>query len=451
MIYNTIMKIFYLDSIHSKIDSGYARIKKCLAYPGVYYIQREYNKERKDYEAYYIGRDGTFYSGLIPRILEYAKKKQIKIEVDYKRRERIEPSSEPNINLTLREVQSVLVRKAIDNQRGLIVSPTRTGKTVVMAGIISCFKDRKVLILSHTLDIVNQTYTKFKEYGLKNISIITGSKKNEFNDITIASIQTFAKFNPEIYSTYFDMIFVDEVHHAASNQYAKVLSEILAPIRVGFTATPLTDKKKELIVEGYFGQIIGRVTIDEASEMGILAIPKIKLIPVPVISSIKDLRNYKDIYREAIINSNVRNLLIAEEVVEKAENKMTTLILVKEIEHGLNLQSLCEKLNLKVKFVQGSTDSDQREKIKNALNDREYDCVIATVVWKEGVDIPSINCLINAIGGKSEIQTLQGVGRVLTITRDKKEAEIIDFLDGYKYLAEHTIQRLSIYVNSGWL
>jgi len=443
------MKIIYLDPIHSKTD-GYARIKRGLAYPGKYYIQREFNKERKDYEAYYIDRKGIFYSGLIPRILEYARKKKIEIEVDYSKRERIEPDSKPNISLTLRKVQLDLLNKAIQNQRGLIVSPTRTGKTVIIAGIISCFKNKKVLVLSHTLDIVNQTYTKFKEYGLKNISVITGSKKNKFNDITIASIQTFNKLDPETYSIYFDMVFVDEVHHASSKTYAKVLSEILSPIRIGFTATPLTDKKKELIVEGFFGEAIGRVTIEEANKLGILAIPKIKLIPVPMYQNIKDLRNYKDIYREAIINSNTRNLLIANEAVEKAEKSMTTLILVKEIEHGLNLLKICKELGLNVEFVRGSTDADIREEIKVAFNNNKYDCVVATV-WKEGVDIPNVNCAIIAFGGKSREQTLQVVGRALTITEDKKEAEIIDFLDGYKYLAEHTVQRLSIYANSGWL
>ena len=167
--------------------------------------------------------------------------------------------------------------------------------------------------------------------------------------------------------------------------------------------------------------------------------------------------------------------------------------MVKEIEHGFNILNLCRKLGLKVKFVKGSitifkeskktkneterqkikriekdkklleiikkqendndviTNSDEREEIRSSLNKSKYDCVISTSVWREGVDIPNLDCVINACGGKSEIMTLQAIGRGLRKTDDKEEVIIIDFLDPYKYLALHTIQRLQIYVNSGWL
>jgi len=77
--------------------------------------------------------------------------------------------------------------------------------------------------------------------------------------------------------------------------------------------------------------------------------------------------------------------------------------------------------------------------------------VICTVVWKEGIDIPSLDCVINAAGGKSEIATLQAIGRGLTKIEGKDETEIIDFLDPYKFLAQHAIMRLQIYVKMGWL
>jgi hypothetical protein len=68
------------------------------------------------------------------------------------------------------------------------------------------------------------------------------------------------------------------------------------------------------VAEGYLGPIIGKLSIQEAGEMGILAKQKVKLISVSESNSIKDLINYKEIYSKAIINSNVRNLLIVKEV-----------------------------------------------------------------------------------------------------------------------------------------
>ena len=428
------------------------QLRKCLAYPGFFYITHQYNRERKEYEKYYINRDGSFYSGLIPRILEYARKKKMEVEIDYSKREIIKAENEPSIKgITFRDYQLKLINDAIVNQRGIIQSPTGSGKTEIMIGMTSCFPSAKTLILAHTLDIVNQTYNRIKKYGFKDLSIITGKKKNEFTSITIATVQTFSKFDPSLYSTYFDIVYVDEAHHVAASQYGKVFSEILAPIRIGFTATPLTDTYKELVAEGYLGPIVGKLTIEEAGEMGILARPKIKLIPIPTIQSIKDINGYKAIYNAAIINSNARNLFIVNEVERCRKENKTVLVMVKEIEHGKNLESLCNKFEINVEFVRGSTDSDQRERIKQSLNNKEYDCVISTAVWREGIDVPSLNCLVNACGGKSEIMTLQAIGRGLRKTDNKSEVEIIDFLDPYKYLALHTIQRLQIYVNNGWL
>jgi len=447
------MKINYLNSIYSQVDKGVARqLRQCLAYPGVFYITHQYSKERKEYEKYYINKDGSFYTGLIPRLLEYARKKKLDLEVDYSKREVLKAENKPSVKgLTFRGYQVKLIEDIIKYQRGIIQSPTGSGKTEMMIGVISCFPSSKVLILAHTLDIVNQTANRIKKYNFKNVSIITGNRKEKLNQITLSTIQSFSKLDPVLYSTFFDIVFVDEAHHVAASQYGKVFSEILSPIRIGFTATPLADKYKELVAEGYLGPIIGKLTIEEAGELEILARPKIKLIAIPEIQSIKGLSGYKAIYRAAIINSNARNLLIINEVERNKKENKTVLIMVKEIEHGSNLESLCIKLGINVKFVHGSTVSEERERIRQALNKKEYDCVISTTVWREGIDIPELDSVVNACGGKSEIMTLQTIGRGLRKTKDKEVVEIIDFLDPYKYLALHTIQRLQIYVNSGWL
>jgi superfamily II DNA or RNA helicase len=67
------------------------------------------------------------------------------------------------------------------------------------------------------------------------------------------------------------------------------------------------------------------------------------------------------------------------------------------------------------------------------------------------VNIPSLDCVIFASGGKSDIATLQGIGRGLRTTDEKKTFVIVDFLDPYRFLAQHTIQRLRIYVENNCL
>ena len=118
----------------------------------------------------------------------------------------------------------------------------------------------------------------------------------------------------------------------------------------------------------------------------------------------------------------------------------SVLIIVTEIEHGKNLLNVESKL--KIEFIRGSTSGKKRDLIKKDFIDKKVKCVIATAVWVAGVDIPTLDCIILAGVGKSETKTVQIVGRATRKTEIKDKFEIIDFLDPYRYLAEHTIGRL---------
>ena len=77
--------------------------------------------------------------------------------------------------------------------------------------------------------------------------------------------------------------------------------------------------------------------------------------------------------------------------------------------------------------------------------------MIASAIWNEGVNIPSLNHIINAVGGKARISVEQIPGRGLRTSKGKTTVRITDFLDPYRYLAEHTVRRLQIYVELGWI
>ena len=126
--------------------------------------------------------------------------------------------------------------------------------------------------------------------------------------------------------------------------------------------------------------------------------------------------------------------------------------MIKEIDHGGNLMEVAKIMGLKdILFIQGATKGEQRKEVKRALQSKEVKAVIVTVIWREGVNIPSLDCVVNAMGGKSEIATLQAIGRGLRTYKEKKEVEIVDFVDCHKYLSQHFTMRLSIYLENNWL
>jgi superfamily II DNA or RNA helicase len=124
--------------------------------------------------------------------------------------------------------------------------------------------------------------------------------------------------------------------------------------------------------------------------------------------------------------------------------------MVREIVHGKRLIEIGEKNELKIEFVQGSTEGNVREEIKQALDSKQIKCVVCTDVFKEGINIPGLNVLVLAAGGKSEISVIQAIGRGLRKTDEKEAVEIIDFLDPYKYLENHSKERKRIYNKNEW-
>jgi len=453
------MRIDILDAVTAKVlEATQEEMKELislLSFKAEYYKPARYGMEKKEYQKCMVGKaTRIFYTGLVQRVFDHFTR--IGGHVDIVGSVHwLASGSEPHLNgLTLRDFQEQLVNKALLAQRGVILSPTGSGKTVIAAAILSCFPERRFLFLTSRLDLIKQTEEEFKRFGLKDVQTFTGGNKR-IGNITIATTQSLARMDPKKYNHLFDGVIIDEVHHVSSTstQVAKILSVLPCPIRIGLTATlPLDNPEALFCIEGLVGPVIGEMTVEDGVERGYLAKPKITLIDVPMAVHVEKLRTYQDIYQKGIVESRMRNHLIAQAVAERADAGKSVLILVNKIEHGEILhEALLKKGVASAVFIQGATETDARALVKDALNKKHSRCVIATVIWREGVNIPSLDTVIPAGAGKSEIATVQAVGRGLRTTTEKETVEVIDFLDHGKYLAAHSINRLAVYVANGWL
>ena len=280
-------------------------------------------------------------------------------------------------------------------------------------------------------------------------SIISDRERNqgfvEFYDLEVENSHSY----------FVENILVHNCHHVGNltGHYTKLLHQMLAPLRIGFTATLQPHKENQMTLEGTLGPVIGELTMQEAAEKGIIARPKIRLIKVPKNDKVRRIRKYQDVYEAGIVFNRARNRLIVKEARKLIKEDNTVLILVVRIAHGDALVELAKRLyEMDIPFVQGATDSEVRLGVKKALGNKKEKCVIATAVFREGINIPSLNSVINGCGGKSEVMTLQAVGRGLTVVEGKKESIIIDFLDlSHHYLISHIAERLSLYSDMRWL
>ncbi len=452
------MKITIHDAVYSQIEkAGIPIFSPLLSYVAEFWRQGPYRKERKEYQKSLMGKDGIFLTGFIPKIINEAKKKNISIEwegsMDY-----IEPTSnEPKLKgITFRpEDQLPLIRTALVEQRGVLQAPTGLGKTILSLGIMSCFEESNILFLCHEKTLMNQTYEEMIEKGFnkKEISRIGGGFHDNPKRFTIAMMQTFKKYAAES-AEFFDIVFVDETDVAIGpdGTYYKILTNLLAPVRFGLTATLPSEQSHRLVLEGLIGPVIGQLSIKTGVELGLLAKPIIKIKKIPYSHAIRELRTYKDVYTKGIVENKVRNNIIIEETIKLMQEGKTVLVLIKIIEHGHTLSEIFKEKGYDVPFIWGNTEGEERNAMKNALQRKDLKCLIASAVYTRGINIPSLGAVVVAALEKSDVQTIQKIGRGLRKTDDKDSVIILDFFDpSHNFLIAHFGHRISLYTEEGWL
>ena len=453
------LKITIDNVIYSHIKKqDIAILEECLQYK---YQKHKFNpyahKNKSSYEdkvESLIDKNGKFFTGYISRVKKYLSEKNIPYEIE-NNSERLKPDNEPIIKgKTLREDQKRLVEAAIKNQRGVLISPTGSGKTLIAGSIISCFKNKKTLFLVHTKSLLKQAADDFKEYGLKNITMIGDNEKDLSGDIVVSTRQSFIKLNFDEITDLFDIVIVDESHHILDKegQYVKILNKLLAPIRIGLTATFPSKIESQMVIEAYLGEVVGEFTEEEAREKDIIADTKVIIRKTSFDSDVADLSAYKRVYNLGVVNNQSYNLQIIKEAKYWIEQDKSVLIFIIETDQGRLLQKFAKENNVECEFVYGDTKSDIREKVKADLKTKKLKCVICSTIWTEGINIPSLDVIINAAGGKSERIIRQLRGRGVRTCEGKDRLIYVDFFNpSHSSLIKHFGERICLYFENDWM
>ena len=165
---------------------------------------------------------------------------------------------------------------------------------------------------------------------------------------------------------------------------------------------------------------------------------------------IYDGRTWQEIYESGIVRSHERNASIYAVAKKHFKQRKKVMILVRRILHGEILEAMFVAANTPAVFLQGSDSAEYREETKDLFNEKGDFILIASTIFDEGVDIPEVNVLIIAAGGKSEVKTIQRIGRGL---RKKKVGGVLvyDFNDASKFLLRQSQNRIKVYQKEGFL
>lgn len=447
-----------LDSVHVKTnDIGKRLLHSPLSYNDVYWTKGQFGrKERVEYTVSLVQRSKgigwVFPTGLLTKALEFLRKNKI----EYSLQNDITPVEwdDPYLEgITFRPDQQRLIENALATGRGVLKAPTGSGKSIIIGGLMSSFSEENILFLSHTTDLVTQMRDNLEAFNfpMNEVGLIGGSEKT-WGRIQMSTIQSFANLEPHKYSHKYDVIIIDEVHRVSSmtGNYGKVLMACLAPVKLGLTATLPYKEPALMAMESLVGPVIGEVTIKEGNALGLLAIPIIKLVKAP--QNVPKGDTYGEIYTSGIVMNSERNRKIINMAKGLVNTGQTVIINVRQIEHGVRLLSFAQDQGLKTVFVHGKSTQQERTAAKNALEKKHLKCVIASTIWEAGINIPSLNAVINAAGGKSDIYVIQTIGRGLRVTDTKKEVTIIDLYDdSHKWFRSHFNKRRNLYIKNGWI
>ena len=450
------MKIF-VKTLNSRIETDNPELLKALyelysfKVPGAEYSMA-YKRRNWDGKQHFLSRGGVFKSGLLPRLLNDLKKIDCFPEVIFEETKEIKPNLNYDIEgFEYYEYQKTLIKRGLQVKRGIIQSPTGSGKTLIMAGLIKALEKRKMVLLFNAKQLLTQTYDFLtKTCKMDNIGLCFG-EGYIYGDIMLCTVQSVEK----ILDTHLEeaeVLMVDECHEFANGKITlpTIRSFPNALHRYGFTATPPSDPIPLYNLEGALGGVIEVVKTADLVDSGKLTKPLIQLIDRKYTASgLDEDLGYLDVYDEYIVHNEDRNNKIKEitDGIKKRNPKARILILTKSLDHGRTLENL---LGGQCEFLEGDDSIGERYKaISRFRGCRESSILIGTKILQTGINIEEITHFINARGMKSEIATLQALGRALRRHDSKQKVYVYDFLDKEKYLVEHSRSRKRHYEKEG--
>ena len=446
---------------NARIESDNPKLLKALyelysfKVPGAEY-SAAYKRRQWDGKTHFISKTGVFKSGLLSRLLVDLKKIECEPEIVNDTWKLLVPDEFSPQDYQIEgfnyyQYQKDLIKEGLDYKRGIIKSPTGSGKTLIMAGLIKALAGRKMVILFNAKQLLTQTYDFLTETcGMDNIGLCFG-EGYIYGDVMLCTVQSVEK----ILDTHLEeaeVLMVDECHEFGNGKttLAALRSFPKAVYRLGFTATPPRDSVPRYNLEGALGGVLEAVDTADLVESGKLTKPLIQLIDRPYTASgVDEDLAYLDVYEEYIVNNESRNNIIKEIVneIRKTTKRSRILILTRSLDHGRALEDL---LGGQCEFLEGANSVGERyQAISRFRGCSESSILIGTKILQTGVNIEEITHLINARGMKSEIATLQALGRALRRHDSKDVVYIYDFMDKEKYLREHSISRKRHYEREG--
>ena len=417
----------------------------------------------------YSPATGEIYGGLVDKIVSWAKKSEYSLEFENNQfygapfeeneiisREGVKEYMTRISKYKPRKYQIDAVYDALRYNRKLLISPTASGKSLMIYAVVRYYaeKNKKILLVVPTTSLVEQMYKDFEDYGwdAQNYChrIYAGREKTNENPVTITTWQSIYKLKRPFFKN-FEVVIGDEAHLFKSKSLISIMTKMdAAKYRFGFTGTLDGTQTHKWVLEGLFGPSYKVTQTKELIDKGHLSKLQIHIL------ILKHKPRKFELYEEElqhIITHQKRNNFIKNLVIDLKGN---TLVLFSRVEaHGQPLYELINnsiKNDRKLFYVHGGVDAEEREQIREITETERNAIIVASYgTFSTGINIKNLHNVIFASPSKSRIRNLQSIGRVLRKGDSKTQAVLYDIADDITHLSRrnytlnHLIERIKIY------
>ena len=413
--------------------------------------------------------NGEIYVGLLDKIISWAKNHQYSIEFEnnkfygtpFEENEMIsyEGVSEYVTKISKhkpRDYQIDAVYDALKYNRKLLISPTASGKSLMIYSVVRYYieSSKRILLIVPTTSLVEQMYKDFEDYGWNAEDychkIYSGKEKTTDLPVVITTWQSIYKLDRKFFKD-FEVVIGDEAHQFKSKSLISIMTKLDdAKYRFGFTGTLDGSQTHKWVLEGLFGPSYKVTQTKDLIDKGHLSKLQIRVL------LLKHNEHQFNDYEEEIqylINHQKRNNFIKNLVTDLKGN---TLVLFNRVEsHGTPLYELINNSvdeNRKVFYVHGGISTEEREKVREITEKESNAIIVASYgTFSTGINIKNLHNVVFSSPSKSRIRNLQSIGRVLRKGDSKTKAILYDIADDitYKskknYTLNHLIERIKIY------
>ena len=350
----------------------------------------------------------------------------------------------------LRPYQEDIVNKVIcaydeGKKKAFYIVATGLGKTVIAATIArhlwyrGC---RKILVLCHAIDLSLQLEQGFWPQITKDVPtsvFFAGLPPKNTEGISFGLYQSLYGYLPGIEPDQFDVIIVDEAHHALAHGFRSCLDHLKPKFLIGMTATPWRGDGQHL--SDLFGDPVAKVSLVDGMAMGFLSKVDYRILCDNVdwnnmqsLSeqklSIRDLnkRLFLPQRDEAVIDELKR-------VIKEAPNPKIA-IFSPSIEHSKRFSDMLSAAGIPCTALMSNIDKAERRKRLLAFAAGEYQAICAVDIMNEGIDIPDVNILVFLRATHSRRIFVQQLGRGLRLSEGKEKVIVLDFVSDIRRMAE---------------